>query len=127
MDQFLFFLRLYYMYFVFDYTTVRTIFTFLNWMHVLFYTFVKSYYWKQIFYVMSILCTFNMYKLTYHVLITVHHWVISPHHIIFHFSTIHFIHKLLGVSRIYSKNLVCTELSFLMYSQFEKKMKIPYK
>lgn len=25
-----------------------------------FYTFVKSYYWKQIFYVMSILCTFNM-------------------------------------------------------------------
>lgn len=92
-----------------------------------FYTFVKSYYWKQIFYVMSILCTFNMYKLTYHVLITVHHWVISPHHIIFHFSTIHFIHKLLGVSRIYSKNLVSTELSFLMYSQFEKKMKIPYK
>lgn len=92
-----------------------------------FYTFVKSYYWKQIFDVMSILCTFNMYKLTYHVLITVHHWVISPHHIIFHFSTIHFIHKLLGVSRIYSKNLVSTELSFLMYSQFEKKMKIPYK
>lgn len=92
-----------------------------------FYTFVKSYYWKQIFYVMSILCTFNMYKLTYHVLITVHHWVISPHHIIFHFSTIHFIHKLLGVSRIYSKKLVSTELSFLMYSQFEKKMKIPYK
>lgn len=32
----IFFVRLYYMYFVFDYTTVRTIFTFLNWMHVLF-------------------------------------------------------------------------------------------
>lgn len=32
----IFFIRLYYMYFVFDYTTVRTIFTFLNWMHVLF-------------------------------------------------------------------------------------------
>lgn len=58
----IFFFRLYYMYLILIIHILQLGPYLRFWIGCMysFYTFVKSYYWKQIFYVMSILCTFNM-------------------------------------------------------------------